>query len=74
LLERWRAGGARKVVLAVQDLDGMNELHASVPSGCYSSIVTDAGLTEVAVGTQTVVGILGPRRTMDTLLRHLESL
>ena len=74
LLERWRAGGARKVVLAVQDLDGMNELHASVPSGCYSSIVTDAGRTEVPAGTQTVVGILGPRRTMDTLLRHLESL
>ena len=74
LLERWRAGGARKVVLAVQDLDAMMEVHRTVPSGSYASIVSDAGHTEVTAGTRTVVAILGPRRTMDTLLRHLEPL
>ena len=42
LLERWRAGGSRKVVLAVEDLARMRELHASVPNGCYASLVTDA--------------------------------
>ena len=47
LLERWRAGGSRKIVLAVDDLTSMKELHASVPSGCHSHLVSDAGHTEV---------------------------
>ena len=71
---RWRAGGSRKVVLAVDDLDRMRELHASVPSGCYASLVTDAGRTEIPAGTITVLGLMGPRRAMDTLVRHLETL
>ena len=74
LLERWRAGGSRKIVLAVDDLTSMEELHASVPSGCHSHLVTDAGHTEVPAGTITVLGLLGPRRTMDTLVRHLDTL
>jgi len=74
LLERWRAGGSRKVVLAVEDLDRMRELHASVPNGCYASLVTDAGRTEIPAGTTTVLGLMGPRRAMDTLVRHLETL
>jgi len=74
LLERWRAGGARKVVLAVDNLSLMNELHAKVPAGCYAAMVSDAGHTEVPAGTLTVLGIMGPRRAMDALLRHLEAL
>ncbi|MEC7444225.1 MAG: peptidyl-tRNA hydrolase, partial [Candidatus Thermoplasmatota archaeon] len=34
----------------------------------------DAGRTEIPAGTVTVLGIMGPRRAMDTLLRHLEAL
>ena len=74
LLERWRAGGARKIVLGVDDLAAMTALHASVPNGCYAALVTDAGRTEIPAGTVTVLGIMGPRRAMDTLLRHLEAL
>ncbi len=74
LLERWRAGGARKVVLAVDDLAAMHNVHSSIPNGCYSALVTDAGHTEIPAGTVTVLGILGPRRAMDTLLRHLNAL
>ena len=74
LLERWRAGGSRKVVLAVEDLERMRELHASVPNGCYASLVPDAGRPEIPAGTITVLGLMGPRRAMDTLVRHLETL
>ena len=74
LLERWRAGGARKIVLGVDDLAALTNLHASVPKGCYAALVTDAGRTEIPAGTVTVLGIMGPRRAMDTLLRHLEAL
>ncbi|DAC21640.1 MAG TPA: peptidyl-tRNA hydrolase, partial [Candidatus Poseidoniales archaeon] len=42
--------------------------------GCYASLVTDAGRTEIPAGTITVLGLMGPRRAMDTLVRHLETL
>ena len=74
LLERWRAGGSRKIVLAADDLDALRELHASIPSACHAHLVTDAGRTEIPAGTVTVLGLLGPRRTMDTLVRHLNTL
>ena len=51
-----------KVVLGVDDLEAMHALHASIPSGCYAALVTDAGHTEVPAGTVTVLGIMGPRR------------
>ena len=72
--ERWRAGGSRKIVLGVDDEASLQEVFNSVPEGCFSHLVTDAGHTEVAPGTVTVLGLLGPRRTMDALLSHLNSL
>ena len=71
LLERWRAGGARKVVLGVGDLEAMHALHTSIPNGCYSALVTDAGHTEIPAGTVTVLGIMGPRRAMAVSYTHL---
>ena len=74
LLERWRAGGSRKIVLAAENLGALSELHATVPSACHAHLVSDAGRTEIPAGTVTVLGILGPRRTMDTLVRPLSTL
>ena len=74
VLERWRAGGSRKIVLGVEDETALSELLRTVPKGCFSHLVRDAGHTEVASGTVTVLGLLGPRRTMDALLSHLETL
>jgi PTH2 family peptidyl-tRNA hydrolase len=74
LLERWRAGGARKIVLGVEDEAALHTLAARVPQGCYSAVVRDAGHTEVPSGTVTVLGLLGPRRSMDALLAHLDAL
>jgi len=74
MLERWRAGGARKIVLGVENEAALHELAAGVPEGCYASVVRDAGHTEVPAGTVTVLGMLGPRRSMDVLLGHLETL
>ena len=61
-------------MLGVDDLEAMHALHAAIPSGCYAALVTDAGRTEIPAGTVTVLGIMGPRRAMDTLLRHLNAL
>ncbi|MGB1587527.1 MAG: aminoacyl-tRNA hydrolase [Poseidonia sp.] len=74
LLERWRAGGARKIVLSVDDLEALNEVADNVPRGCFSHIVVDAGHTEVPAGTITVLGLLGPRRAVDALTGHLTTL
>ena len=74
MLERWRAAGARKVVLGIEDLASLNALARSVPRGCFSHLVVDAGHTEIPAGTTTVLGILGPRRAMDALLGDLRSL
>ena len=74
LLERWRAGGARKIVLGVEDEAALHALAAHVPQSCYASVVRDAGHTEVPAGTVTVLGMLGPRRSLDALLSHLDAL
>lgn len=74
LLERWRAGGARKIVLGVDDVQSLNDIARRVPRGGFSHTVVDAGHTELPPGTTTVLGILGPRRTMDALLSHLTTL
>jgi len=74
MMERWRAGGARKIVLGVDDEPSLHELARLVPRGCFSHVVIDAGHTEVPPNTVTVLGMLGPRRTIDALIGHLTTL
>ena len=74
IMERWRAGGARKIVLGVDDEMALHEIARLVPKGCFSHLVSDAGHTEVPPGPVTVLGMLGPRRTIDALVGHLTTL
>lgn len=74
VFERWRSAGSRKIVLVVEDGEELQEINRRVPDGCFSSIVYDAGHTEIPAGTMTVLGILGPRRTVDALVSHLKTL
>ena len=75
MVQRWNESASRKVCLAVEDeaeLEHFLQLvqEASLPF----AVVQDAGLTEVAPGTVTVLGVgPGPRHTMDSLFRNLQA-
>ncbi|HEV2450058.1 MAG TPA: peptidyl-tRNA hydrolase Pth2 [Thermoplasmata archaeon] len=59
-LEPWRAEGGKKIALVVQTLEELESLRRrAVGRGLPTIVVEDAGLTEVAPGTKTCLGI-GP--------------
>ncbi|XP_564060.3 uncharacterized protein LOC1271088 [Anopheles gambiae] len=76
MLDAWLRQGQPKIVLRV---DSLQELHLlterAESSGVIAEIVRDAGRTQVASGTETVLG-LGPARTeaIDSLVGHLKLL
>jgi PTH2 family peptidyl-tRNA hydrolase len=60
LLESWRASGQKKIALVVPTLAEMEAIDREARSrGIQTAWVEDAGLTEVAPGTRTCLG-LGP--------------
>jgi len=59
---QWYDEGQRKVVLKVPDLRALYELKSMAEDlGLITSLISDAGLTEIPAGTVTVLGI-GPAR------------
>jgi PTH2 family peptidyl-tRNA hydrolase len=74
--DRWRSEHGRIVVLAVDDLHLLEDhLDEAQTHRLVHHVVTDAGRTEVAPGTVTVLGI-GPaqKSVLDVLVGHLEPL
>ena len=58
--QAWESGGAKKVVVKVDGLRELEELHRKARSLRYPcAMIRDAGKTEVAPGTVTALGI-GP--------------
>lgn len=74
IMERWQANGARKICLEVEDLASIKSIMARAKSaGIITHLVKDAGNTEVAAGTITVLGIgPGPRNSIDALVSDLK--
>lgn len=75
-LNEWRGEGAKKVVLKVNDEKELKDLQKKAQqSGLKAALITDAGLTVVAPGTVTVLGI-GPDedKKIDRLVGHLKLL
>jgi PTH2 family peptidyl-tRNA hydrolase len=65
LLKAWKAEGARKIAVSAPSLDAMRELErAARARGLPTTMIQDAGYTEVAPGTVTCLGI-GPGRSSD---------
>ena len=74
LVERWMNGGARKTCLRADDLGTLQRLAGQAQSaGLVTTLVKDAGHTEVPPGTITVLGIgPAPRRAIDALVSDLK--
>ena len=70
----WYAEGQRKVVLRVEDLDELMALERSARERCIpTTLVRDAGLTQVPPGTVTCLGIgPAPESTLDAITGHLK--
>jgi PTH2 family peptidyl-tRNA hydrolase len=63
--KEWFEEGQRKVVVKVPDLRALHELKVEAEAfGLVTSLVQDAGLTEIPAGTVTVLGI-GPAREKE---------
>ena len=73
MFEAWREGGSRKIALRVPDEAALNELRDRLSYGILHHTVIDAGRTEVAAGTVTVMALLGPRHAVDAVVHDLET-
>ena len=72
----WEEQGQPKVVLKVKSYEDMLALEArAAAAGLPTEIIHDAGRTQVAAGSATVLGIgPGPIQTIDDITRHLKLL
>ncbi|CAM6085116.1 unnamed protein product [Calypogeia fissa] len=73
LLKKWEDCGQPKIVVTCNSQNEMNELRAKAENiGLPAFTVADAGRTQVAAGSQTVLAI-GPglKTTVDSITRHL---
>ena len=74
MFERWRQAGSRKISLIASDLETLDHISSKVAHGIVCHMVKDAGHTEVPPGTYTVLGLLGPRNSIEILTENLSLL
>ena len=75
MVQRWQETSSRKICLSVDDEEDLMYFLGLVKEASLPySLVQDAGLTEVAPGTVTVLGVgPAPRHTMDYLFSELKT-
>ncbi|MEM2979536.1 MAG: peptidyl-tRNA hydrolase Pth2 [Methanomassiliicoccales archaeon] len=71
--EKWYDEGQKKVVVKVENLSELYEIKGTAEAiGLITSLVVDAGLTELPPGTTTCLGIgPAPEETLDKVTGHL---
>ncbi|EME88946.1 uncharacterized protein MYCFIDRAFT_101825, partial [Pseudocercospora fijiensis CIRAD86] len=76
LLKQWESLGQAKVALKVDSEDEMLMLHAQAVSlGLCAKVIHDAGRTQIASGSATVLGIgPAPKSKIDQVTGHLKLL
>jgi PTH2 family peptidyl-tRNA hydrolase len=76
LLRRWEQMGQAKVALQVKSEEELELLQAQALSlGLVAHIIHDAGRTQIASGSATVLGIgPGPKGVIDQVTGHLKLL
>lgn len=73
---KWMDDGAKKAILKTNDLDDFYSLKEVANSlNISSALISDAGHTEIPVGTITVLGLgPGPNNLIDKITGHLSLL
>ena len=76
ILRRWERTGQGKVALQVRGEDELLMLQArAISLGLCAQIVRDAGRTQIAAGSATVLGVgPGPKGVVDQVTGHLKLL
>ena len=75
ILKRWERGGQAKVVLQVRTEEELLLLQGQALSlGLCARVIQDAGRTQIASGSRTVLGILGPKSVVDSVTGDLKLL
>lgn len=75
ILRRWEREGQAKIALQVKSEDDLQVLQAQAMSlGLCARVIQDAGRTQIASGSHTVLGILGPKSVVDGVTGHLKLL
>lgn len=75
ILRRWERGGQAKIALQVKSEDELLLLQAQAISlGLCARVIQDAGRTQIASGSRTVLGVLGPKSVVDSVTGHLKLL
>lgn len=75
LLQRWERGGQPKIAVQVKSEDELTVLQAQAISlGLCARVIHDAGRTQIAAGSATVLGVLGPKGVVDQVTGQLKLL
>ena len=75
LLSSWFAHGQAKIALKVEDEERLVALKVAAQSaGLPVHVVVDAGRTQIAANTKTVLAILGPEGDVDAVTGSLKLL
>ncbi|KIV83912.1 peptidyl-tRNA hydrolase [Exophiala sideris] len=75
LLKRWEWGGQPKIAVQAKSEEELETLQAQAISlGLCAKIIHDAGRTQIAAGSATVLGVLGPKSVVDQVTGGLKLL
>ncbi|KAL4936782.1 hypothetical protein BDV06DRAFT_85785 [Aspergillus oleicola] len=75
ILRRWERQGQAKIALQIKSEEELQLLQAQAISlGLCARVIQDAGRTQIASGSRTVLGVLGPKSVVDTVTGHLKLL
>ena len=75
ILRRWEHGGQAKIALQVKSEEELQVMQAQAMSlGLCARVIQDAGRTQIASGSRTVLGVLGPKSVVDQVTGHLKLL
>jgi len=75
LLSTWESTGQAKVVVKVECEEDMIELQEKAKeAGLPCHVVIDAGRTQIAPNSRTVLAVLGPTDLLDSVTGHLKLL
>lgn len=75
LLRRWENGGQAKVAVKCESEEDLLLLQGQAMSlGLVARVIRDAGRTQIQAGSATVLGVLGPKGTVDQVTGGLKLL